>query len=151
MILSLAEIENRVNTGSQFPVLETTYRFHFTNISTINQEVILNFEAPTKNSVVSDLKLGLDLELQGQVSPRGAARRVYEESLRKNIDPALIEKVGLNTYTLRVFPIPSKSDQKSQGRQLVELKMLTPIVKNKETVTYSPKFSLINLKFDESS
>ncbi len=151
VILSLAEIENRISSGSLFQVLETTYRWSFTNTSRTSQEVILNFETPTKHSVVSSLSLWLDLELIGQIAPRWAARKVYEESLRKNIDPALIEKIWLNSYTLRVFPIPSKQDLKSQGRQLVEVKILTPILHNKEKIAYTPKFSFTNLKFDESS
>jgi hypothetical protein len=71
--------------------------------------VVIFFQTPSTWSVVSELKLGLDLQLIGQVAPRGAAKRVYEESLRRNIDPAIIEKVGLNSYSLRVFPIPSKT------------------------------------------
>ena len=57
VVLSLAEIENRINTGSLFQILETTYRLNFVNTSDTNQEVILSFEAPTKYSVVSGLKL----------------------------------------------------------------------------------------------
>jgi len=68
--LSLAEIENRVSSGSKFPTLETTYRFHLTNTSEINQEVIVNFETPTKYSVISGLRLGLDLQMIGQIAPR---------------------------------------------------------------------------------
>lgn len=149
--LSLAEIENRVSTGSKFPILETIYRFHLVNTSEINQEVIVNFETPTKYSVVSGLRLGLDLQMTGQIAPRWAATKVYQDSMRRNIDPALLEKVGRNTYSLRVFPVPSKRDQKSQWRQLVEVKMLTPILSKTEKITYAPKFSFINLKFDENS
>ena len=64
--------------------------------------------------MVSNLKLGLDLQLIGQIAPRGAALKVYEESLRRNTDPALIEKVGMSTYSLRVFPIPAKTNNLTQ-------------------------------------
>lgn len=151
VVLTLAEIENRINTGSIMPILETIYRFNFTNSSDNNEEVIINFETPTKNSVVSNLRLWLDLEFTWQIAPRWVARQVYEDSLRKNIDPALIEKIWLNTYNLRVFPVPSRQDIKTQWRQLVEVKILTPILDNKEQIIYSPKFSFINLKFDENS
>ena len=57
VILSLAEIENRIQTGSIFQTLETTYRFNLENASDTNQEVIIHFEAPTKYSIVSSLKL----------------------------------------------------------------------------------------------
>lgn len=151
VILSLAEIENRIQTGSIFQTLETTYRFNFENASNTNQEVIIHFEAPTKYSVVSSMRLWLDLELIGQIAPKWAARKLYEDSLRRNTDPALIEKIGLNSYNLRVFPIPSKQDQKTQGRQLVEVKILTPILSDKQKIAYTPKFSFINLRFDARS
>ena len=152
VVLSLAEINNNIIKTSgdeEVLLLETTYKFHFTNTSKINQEVIINFEAPSKNSVVTGLKLGLNLELIGQISSRWAARKVYEDSLRRNIDPALIEKVWLNTYSLRVFPIPSKRDTNTGWKQLVEVKILTPITG--DSFIYSPKFSVVNLKFDDKS
>jgi len=152
VVFTLAEIENKVietQGREKTKLLETKYTFHFSNQSNSNQEVILNFESPNKMSVVSWLRLWLDLELIWQIAPRWAAQKVYEESLRYNIDPALIEKVWLSTYNLRVFPIPSKTDGWSQGRQKVEITMLTPLAW--EAFLYSPKFSIINLKFDESS
>lgn len=154
VVLSLWEIENKIlseNTldNSQIDILETTYRFHYTNESKINQEIIMFFETPSKNSVITELKLGLDWEMIWQIAPRWAAKHVYENSLRKNIDPALIEKIGLNTYSLRVFPIPSKTDKKSNWKQLIEIKVISPIQWDK--IYYSPKFSFANLKINNDS
>ena len=151
VILKLAEIENNIFSSEwkyETSLLETTYKFHFTNETNISQEVILNFETPSKTSVISGLRLWMDLELIWQISSRGAARKVYEDSLRRNTDPALIEKVWLNTYSLKVFPIPSRTG-KTWWRQVVEVKILTPILW--EEFIYSPKFSITNLKFDDSS
>jgi hypothetical protein len=54
----LAEINNTIiNSKKSFPILKTTYKFHFTNTVNENQEVIIYFETPDKNSVISDLKL----------------------------------------------------------------------------------------------
>ncbi|MCP4523011.1 MAG: hypothetical protein GY828_02205, partial [Candidatus Gracilibacteria bacterium] len=150
VLFTLAEIENNFiksqSNTSQY-MLETTYNFYFQNTVDENQEVIINFETPSKHTVITDLLLGLNGELIGQISPRGAAREVYERSLRRNIDPALIEKVGLNTYNMRIFPIPSK--KVGQGKQKVVVKMLSPIQGN--SIISTPKFSLINLKFNENS
>lgn len=153
VLLSLTEIQNKINTGSVFPVLETIYTFSFTNVSekNENQEVIINFQAPTKDSVVSSLRLWLNLELTWQIAPRWAARQVYENSLKKNIDPALIEKIWLNTYNLRVFPVPRKNDSATNWKQKVEIKILTPLLNPKNEIVYSPKFSFINLKFNSES
>ncbi|MCT7996166.1 TIGR02921 family PEP-CTERM protein [Laspinema olomoucense] len=43
-----------------------------------------------------------------QISPRGAAQEVYNEQVRRSIDPALLEQVGPRQYRLRVFPIPAR-------------------------------------------
>ncbi|MCP4523942.1 MAG: hypothetical protein GY828_07035 [Candidatus Gracilibacteria bacterium] len=150
VLFTLAEIENNFiksqSNTSQY-MLETTYNFYFQNTTDENQEVIINFETPSKHTVITDLLLGLNGELIGQISPRGAAREVYERSLRRNIDPALIEKVGLNTYNMRIFPIPSK--KVDQGKQKVVVKMVSPILG--DNIISTPKFSLINLKFNENS
>ena len=50
------------------------------------------FSLPNENAVITDLKLGLNLELASQVAPRGAASQIYEESRRASIDPALLEQ-----------------------------------------------------------
>jgi putative PEP-CTERM system integral membrane protein len=43
-----------------------------------------------------------------QISPRGAAQQVYNDQVRRNIDPALLEQVGPRQYRLRVFPVPAR-------------------------------------------
>ncbi len=153
VVLSLAEINNTIKDTSLegFPVLETRYTFHFKNQTRFNQEVIIDFETPSKYSVISDLKLWLNGELQWEIAPRWAAKNVYEESLRRNIDPALLEKVGINTYTLRVFPVTAKNNSKTRGKQKVELTILTPIFDKSDKIEYSPKFSFMNLKFNDES
>ncbi|MBP7774019.1 hypothetical protein KA071_02935, partial [Candidatus Gracilibacteria bacterium] len=145
VLLTLGEIHSETEDG----IVRTKYTFDFQNTTHENQEVVIFFQTPSTWSVVSELKLGLDLQLIGQVAPRGAAKRVYEESLRRNIDPALIEKVGLNSYSLRVFPIPSKTV--SQGKQKVQVEILTPVSTDATDIVYAPKFSFINLRFDENS
>lgn len=145
VLLTLGEIHSETEDG----IVRTKYTFDFQNTTHENQEVVIFFQTPSTWSVVSELKLGLDLQLIGQVAPRGAAKRVYEESLRKNIDPALIEKVGLNSYSLRVFPIPRKTI--SQWKQKVQVEILTPVSSDATDIIYAPKFSFINLRFDENS
>lgn len=150
VVFELAEIENnfiKYDENSSQYFLETNYNFYFENQTTTNQEVIINFETPSKYTVITDLLLGLNSELVWQISPRWAARKVYEDSLRRNTDPALIEKVGLNTYNLRIFPIPSKTVK--QGKQKVVVKMVSPVLN--ENIIYTPKLSIINLKFNNES
>jgi len=151
VILSLIEIKNEVISSWSIAMLNTTYEFNFTNTTNTNQEVIINFQTPSVNSVVYDLKLWLNLQYPWQIAPREAARRVYEDSLRLNIDPALIEKLWLNTYNLRVFPIPAINDSNFFWKQKVQFSILTPILKDEKSVVYSPKLKMINIKFDDKS
>src|SRR3989344_1435131 len=72
-------------------------------------EVIYEFTLPG-DSVMTDLKLGPDLEFQGIIAPKGAAQRTYEQQLQVRRDPALLEVTGPRQYRLRVFPIPAKND-----------------------------------------
>lgn len=78
----------------------TTYR---------QQEVIYEFNLPV-DAVVTDLRLGPNLEFPGVIAPKGAVQRTYEQELNKQRDPALLEQTGPRQYRLRVFPIPAKND-----------------------------------------
>lgn len=145
------EFENTVQTADMLNYMESKATLHFQNISKIDQEIIMHFNVPSKNSVITDLKLGLNSELIGQIAPRGAANKVYTQSLRRNIDPALLEKVWATTYSLRVFPILSKTNGRTNGAQKVEFTILTPLEKGQKDIMTTPKFSFINGKFVKES
>ena len=79
----------------------------YSNQTTIRQEVVYYFSLP-ETAVITGVWLG-DGE-QGKVfdyrvAPRGAAQQVYQEQVRRNVDPALVEQIGPQQYRLRVFPI----------------------------------------------
>ena len=136
---------------SKINALETTITYEFQNTKTNNQEVVFNIRLPKNESVVSDLKLGLNLEKQGIVAPRGAAEKVYQDSMRRNIDPALISQVGPNTYRLRVFPVLSKTDKQTQGRQKVQISYLTPLDSYDNTTIIAPAIETLNLSITENT
>ncbi len=135
---------------SESNALETTVTYQFQNTKDSNQEVVFDIRLPKSQSVVTDLKLGLNLELQGVVAPRGAAERVYRESLRKQIDPALIAQIGPNVYRLRVYPVLSVKDTKSQGRQKVQIKYITPMEASDDAVI-APAISVLNLRITDDT
>lgn len=74
-----------------------------------SQEVIYEFSLPN-DAVVTDLKLGPNLEFPGVIAPKGAAKKTYERELNRRRDPALLEQTGPRQYRLRVFPIPGKNE-----------------------------------------
>ncbi|MFA6159779.1 MAG: VIT domain-containing protein [Parcubacteria group bacterium] len=135
---------------SKINTLETTIIYEFQNTKNNNQEVIFNIRLPKAESIVSDLKLGLNLEKQGTVAPRGAAEKVYQESMRRNIDPALISQVGPNTYRLRVYPVSSKTDKQTQGRQKVQITYLTPL-DSFDKIIIAPAIETLNLSITENT
>jgi putative PEP-CTERM system integral membrane protein len=76
-----------------------------------NQEVLYYFTLP-ESAVVTGLWLGDTGDRAKRfphvVSPRGAAQKVYNQQVRRQVDPALLEQVGPRHYRLRAFPIPVK-------------------------------------------
>lgn len=145
------EFQNKVKTADMLNYMESQVTLHFQNTSKIEQEVVMHFSLPSKYSVISDLKLGLNGELIGQIAPRGAANKVYTQSLIRNIDPALLEKVWATTYSLRVFPILSKTNQRTNWAQKVEFTFFTPLEKYQNEIITTPKFSFINGKIENES
>lgn len=135
---------------SDIGAIRTTITYEFQNTSTTNQEVVFRFILPDAESVMTDLKLGLNLEYAGIIAPRGAASKVYQDSLRRNTDPALLEQTGPVSYRLRVFPVLSTSDTKTQGRQRVQLVYVSP-QRDDASVTLIPKTNILNLKLTDTS
>ncbi len=115
-------------TGQTSLFATVTYEEEYRNTTSTEQEVIYEFSLPA-DAVVTDLDLGPELEYQGQIAPRGAARRTYEQQLVRRRDPALIEQVGPRQYRLRVFPIPGTNDRTTlNGRnQKVRFTYVTPV------------------------
>ncbi len=46
---------------------------------------------------------------EARVVEQKRARQVYEDVVRQNVDPALLEWAGASTFSARVFPLPPKS------------------------------------------
>ena len=53
-----------------------------------------------------------DRRLVGEVRSRAEARRIYDEIVRRQRDPGLLEYAGRDLFQASVFPIPPHSDKK---------------------------------------
>jgi hypothetical protein len=53
-----------------------------------------------------------DRKLVGEVRSREEARRIYDEIVRRQRDPGLLEYAGKNLFQASIFPIPAHSDKK---------------------------------------
>lgn len=65
------------------------------------------------DAAVSDFQLTVDGQvLEGKLLNKDEARRIYEEIVRQQRDPALLEYIGRNLLQTRVFPIPAGASRK---------------------------------------
>src|SRR5437868_10477112 len=70
------------------------------------------FPIPESASIVEFAIWDGDHKLVGEVRSREEARRIYDEIVRRQRDPGLLEYAGKNLFQARIFPIPPHSDKK---------------------------------------
>lgn len=79
----------------------------FQNTGSRPMEVCFLFPLPY-DGAVDKLTLMVDgKEFEGKVMPADEARQLYEEIVRKNKDPALLEWMGTGLFKTSVFPVPA--------------------------------------------
>ncbi|NOS66916.1 MAG: hypothetical protein HOO67_00920 [Candidatus Peribacteraceae bacterium] len=120
------------------------------NTTSTQQEAFIEFLLPDAHAVITDLRLGLNLELPSSVAPRGAAKRVYERSMLNQIDPALLEQVGPRQYRLRVFPVPPTFKADAPGMQKVQLEF-TAFIPPANMIPVTMPMTTRNLGIDRST
>ena len=88
----------------QVAVVTVTHTFY--NAGKNPVEGIFLFPLP-KEAQVSRFKMEADGKtLAGELLDAEDARRIYEDIVRRSLDPALLEMVDHRTFRARVFPIP---------------------------------------------
>lgn len=77
----------------------------FINDTQYDLEGIYIFPLP-EEAVISEFAMYVDGERwEGEILPRDEARAIYEEIVRRSLDPALLEYVGRDTFKASIFPI----------------------------------------------
>ena len=88
------------------------------------------------NSSVTDLSLSDgSVTLEGSILDSGDAERIYEEIVRRLIDPALLRSLGDDLYEVRAFPVPE-----GETRQ-VRFTVTTPLVADGDQAVVSIPWS----------
>lgn len=65
------------------------------------------------DAAVSDFQMTVDGQiLEGKILDKDEARRIYEDIVRRTMDPALLELVGQGLFQASVFPIPPGDTRK---------------------------------------
>src|SRR5207253_1574984 len=94
----------------------------FQNTGSVTLEAQLIFPIPD-DAAVSELTLLYDgKELPGRLLSKEDARRAYEEIMRRQRDPALLEYVGRGVFKTSVFPIPPHAERTVEIRYTQLLK-----------------------------
>ncbi|HTL52166.1 MAG TPA: VIT domain-containing protein, partial [Planctomycetota bacterium] len=72
------------------------------------------FPLPADASIMNFAMWIDDRKVTGEIVERERAREIYEQILRENRDPGLLEWAGGNLFQARVFPIPPKGEKHIQ-------------------------------------
>lgn len=70
------------------------------------------FPIPEQASITEFAIWDGDRRLVGEVRSREEARRIYDEIVRRQRDPGLLEYAGKDLFQASIFPIPAHSDKK---------------------------------------
>lgn len=84
----------------------------FRNDTQFTLEGTYFFPIPETASIVEFSIWENGKKLVGEVRSREEARRIYDEIVRRQKDPGLLEYAGKNLFQASIFPIPANSDKK---------------------------------------
>jgi len=109
---NLAIKYHRVQVTIQDQVATTHVDQVFVNPNPFPVEGTYLFPLP-EDAAISRFTLWVDGKPQeGKLLPRDEARRIYEEIVRSQRDPALLEYVGRDAFQARIFPIPAGGERR---------------------------------------
>lgn len=111
-VVSPVTVESqRVDATIDGPVASVRVTQVFHNPSDRVQEGTFLFPLP-EDAAISDFQMTVDGQvLEGKLLKKEEARRIYEEIVRQQRDPALLEYVGRDLFQASVFPIPAQSSR----------------------------------------
>ena len=103
------------------PVVETVLTQEFENSLSFNREATFYYPAPA-GATVSGMALWVNgVRRPARMLERQKAREIYDGIVRKNRDPAIVERVDGSTFKIRIFPVLARS------RTRVELRFVQPV------------------------
>jgi Ca-activated chloride channel homolog len=109
-ILPIKSINVDVKVNGQ--VATTHVEQVFRNDSPYTLEGTYFFPIPETASIVEFAIWENGKKLVGEVRSREEARRIYDEIVRRQRDPGLLEYAGKDLFQASIFPIPPNSDKK---------------------------------------
>ena len=106
----IKSLEVNANLDGQIAKVQVSQSF----VNTGSQALEVSFVFPLPyDGAVDQLTLLVDgKEMPAKLLDATAARQLYEEIVRKNRDPALLEWVGTGLFKTSVFPVPPGAERK---------------------------------------
>jgi len=103
---------HRVSVSIEDQVATTKVDQVFVNDADFAIEGTYIFPLP-EDATVSSFDMWVDgKKLEGKLLARDEARRIYEDIVRQQKDPALLEYVGRGAFQARIFPIPPHGERR---------------------------------------
>src|SRR5688500_15126913 len=102
----------KIDTKIVSQVATTHLEQVFRNDTDATLEGTYLFPIPESASIVEFAIWDGDRRLVGEVRSREEARRIYDEIVRRQRDPGLLEYAGKDLFQASIFPIPPRSDKK---------------------------------------
>ena len=102
----------RIDTRIQSQVATTHVEQVFRNDSNLMMEGTYLFPIPESASIAEFAIWDGDRRLVGEVRSREEARRIYDDIVRRQRDPGLLEYAGRDLFQAGIFPILPHSDKK---------------------------------------
>ncbi len=118
---ALPLVRHDVQVNINHPVAETVVTQEFDNTHTFDLEATFYYPVPAGATVA-----GMALWVKGErrearMLERQKAREIYDGIVRKNRDPALLERVDGNMFKIRIFPVLART------RTRVEVRFVQPV------------------------
>ena len=102
----------KIDTKISSQIATTHVEQVFRNDTNVTLEGTYFFPIPESASVAEFAIWDGDRRLVGEVRTREEARRIYDEIVRRQRDPGLLEYAGKDLFQASIFPIPPHSDKK---------------------------------------
>jgi Ca-activated chloride channel homolog len=102
----------KIDTRISSQVATTHVEQVFRNDTNFVLEGTYFFPIPETASIAEFAIWDGDRRLVGEVRTREEARRIYDEIVRRQRDPGLLEYAGKDLFQASIFPIPARSDKK---------------------------------------
>src|SRR5258706_13084160 len=108
LLIKSIKIETKLSSEVATTHVEQVFR----NDSDATLEGTYFFPLPESASISEFAIWDGDRRLVGEVRSREEARRIYDQIVRRQRDPGLLEYAGKDLFQASIFPIPPHSDKK---------------------------------------